>query len=222
MRAAETRDPPMSLDGFLAFLEDRPKGERWELDDGVPLMNPQPTRRHDWIQTNILEALRQHWRLHASPWRPSGPSQVPVPGAARTVAPDILVAPMTAATTSASRPRPWSCSRFCHPAIGHGAGVEARGLRCRPSIESVVLVRQDRRSVDGASPKSGRRLSAIVCTDESICRRSASRWPRDDLRRHAALMTASVLTSEPFASHPSSPSSVTRTPAPPPPRSPAR
>lgn len=40
MRAAETRDPPMSLDGFLAFLEDRPKGERWELDDGVPLMSP--------------------------------------------------------------------------------------------------------------------------------------------------------------------------------------
>jgi hypothetical protein len=34
MRAAETRDPPMSLDGFLALLEERPKGERWNRTTG--------------------------------------------------------------------------------------------------------------------------------------------------------------------------------------------
>ncbi len=164
MRAAETRDPPMSLDGFLAFLEDRPKGERWELDDGVPLMNPQPTRRHDWIQTNILEALRQHRRLHASPWRPSGPSQVPVPGAARTVAPDILVAVDDGRDDLCITPAPRRVRGSVTQRPATAPGIEARGLCRRPSIESVVLVRQDRPS-DGASPKSGGGLSAFVCTD---------------------------------------------------------
>ena len=84
---------PMTIDDFLAFLEDRPNGERWELVDGKPVMNPQPTRRHDWIQTNILVALRAHRKFHRPVWRPSGPSQVPVPDRNRTVAPDVLVAP---------------------------------------------------------------------------------------------------------------------------------
>lgn len=62
------RDSPTSLDGFLAFLSAQPKGERWELDAGVPLMGPPQTRRHDWIQVTILDALRQYRRRHASPW----------------------------------------------------------------------------------------------------------------------------------------------------------
>lgn len=167
MRAAETRDPPMSLDGFLAFLEDRPKGERWELDDGVPLMNPQPTRRHDWIQTNILEALRQHWRLHASPWRPSGPSQVPVPGAARTVAPDILVAPDDGRDDLCITPAPLVVFEVLSPSDRpRRQASKLAAYAAVSSIESVVLVRQDRRSVvvHRRNPAGG--LSAIVCTDE--------------------------------------------------------
>ncbi|QRE76656.1 Uma2 family endonuclease [Methylobacterium aquaticum] len=167
MRAAETRDPPMSLDGFLAFLEDRPKGERWELDDGVPLMNPQPTRRHDWIQTNILEALRQHWRLHASPWRPSGPSQVPVPGAARTVAPDILVAPDDGRDDLCITPAPLVVFEVLSPSDRPRRQTsKLAAYAAVSSIESVVLVRQDRRSVvvHRRNPAGG--LSPIVCTDE--------------------------------------------------------
>ena len=57
---------PVNVDGYLAFLEDRPKGERWELDDGRRVVNPQPNRRHDWIQANILMALRIHRRLHGT------------------------------------------------------------------------------------------------------------------------------------------------------------
>ncbi|KMO31611.1 Uma2 family endonuclease [Methylobacterium aquaticum] len=152
MRAAETRDdPPMSLDGFLAFLGERPKGERWELDDGVPLMTPQPTRRHDWIQVTILEALRQHRRRHASPWRPPGPSQVPVPvpGAARTVAPDILV--VFEVLSPSDRPRRRASKLAASAAV--------------PSIVSVVPVRQDRPSVTGhrRNPEGG--LSALLCTE---------------------------------------------------------
>lgn len=38
---------PMTVDDCIAFMEDRPNGERWFLDDGIPVMNPMPTLRHD-------------------------------------------------------------------------------------------------------------------------------------------------------------------------------
>ena len=47
MTEAAVSERAMSLDDFVAFLEDRPNGERWWLDDGRPVMNPLPTRRHD-------------------------------------------------------------------------------------------------------------------------------------------------------------------------------
>ncbi|TGE01763.1 Uma2 family endonuclease [Methylobacterium nonmethylotrophicum] len=166
MRAAETRDPPMDLDGFLAFLAERPDGERWELDDGVPLMNPQPTRRHDWIQTNILEALRQHWRVHASPWRPSGPSQVPVPGRASTVAPDVLVALDDGRDDLCITPAPLVVFEVLSPSDRpRRQAAKLAATTAVPSIASVVLVRQDRRAVTvhHRNPDGG--LSAADCTD---------------------------------------------------------
>lgn len=166
MRAAETRDPPMSLDGFLAFLEERPKGERWELDDGVPLMSPQPTRRHDWIQVNILEALRQHRRRHGSPWRPSGPSQVPVPGAARTVAPDVLVALDDGRHDLCITPAPLVVFEVLSPSDRpRRRASKLAAYAAVASIGCVVLVRQDRHSVTvhRRNPEGG--LSPFVCTD---------------------------------------------------------
>ncbi|MET7242386.1 Uma2 family endonuclease [Methylobacterium sp. EM32] len=166
MRAAETRDPPMSLDGFLAFLEDRPKGERWELDDGVPLMGPQPTRRHDWIQVNILEGLRQHRRRHASPWRPSGPSQVPVPGAARTVAPDVLVAVDDGRDDLCITPAPLVVFEVLSPSDRpRRRASKLAAYAAVPSIQSVVLVRQDRRSVTLHRRSTDGGFSVMTCTE---------------------------------------------------------
>ncbi|TNC08604.1 Uma2 family endonuclease [Methylobacterium terricola] len=165
MRAAETHDPPMSLDGFLAFLEERPKGERWELDDGVPLKNPQPTRRHDWIQVNILEALRQHRRRHGSPWRPSGPSQVPVPDAARTVAPDVIVAIDDGRHDLCITPAPLVVFEVLSPSERpKRRASKLAAYAAVSSIGSVVLVRQDRQSVTvyRRNPDGG--LAPIVCT----------------------------------------------------------
>ena len=51
---------PLTVDAFIAFMEDRPNGERLYLDDGRPAMNSMPTLRHDRIQTNIVLALRSH------------------------------------------------------------------------------------------------------------------------------------------------------------------
>ncbi|AWN45985.1 hypothetical protein DK419_06385 [Methylobacterium terrae] len=166
MRAAETRDPPMSLDGFLAFLEGRPRWERWELDDGVPLTGPQPTRRHDWIQVNILEALRQHRRRHTSPWRPSGPSQVPVPGAARTVAPDILVAIDDGHHDLCITPAPLVVFEVLSPSDRpRRQASKLAAYAAVPSIQSVVLVRQDRQSVTVHRRNAEGGLSAFVCTE---------------------------------------------------------
>ncbi|BAQ46447.1 MULTISPECIES: Uma2 family endonuclease [Methylobacterium] len=166
MRAAETRDPPMSLDGFLAFLAERPAGERWDLADGVPLMNAQPTRRHDWIQTNILESLRQHRRRHGSPWRPSGPSQVPVPGGARTVAPDILAAPDDGRHDLCVTPAPLVVFEVLSPSDTPRRQTSTLAASAAvTSIRCVVLVRQDRRAVTvhRRSPAGG--LSPAACTE---------------------------------------------------------
>ncbi len=166
MRAAETRDPPMSLDGFLAFLEERPKGERWELDDGVPLMSPQPTRRHDWIQVNILEALRQHRRRHGSPWRPSGPSQVPVPGAFRTVAPDVLVALDDGRDDLCITPAPLVVFEVLSPSDRpRRRASKLAAYTAVSSIRSLVLVRQDRQSVMVYRRDTNGGLSAVACTE---------------------------------------------------------
>ncbi|GJE62235.1 Uma2 family endonuclease [Methylobacterium trifolii] len=138
----------MTLDGFLAFLEERPTGERWELDDGTPVMNPLPTRRHDWIQTNILLALRIHRRSHQSPWRPAGPSQVPVPGRNRTVAPDVLVAPEAERDDVSITPDPIVVFE-----VLSRSDTRARRARKQDDYEAItsirhyVVVRQDRREV---------------------------------------------------------------------------
>lgn len=138
----------MTVAGFLAFLADRPNGERWELDDGTPVMNAQPTRRHDWIQTNILLALRTFRRRNRTDWRPSGPSQVPLPGLDRTVAPDVLVSPDGERDDVSITPHPIVVfeirSRSDTPAR------QARKLRDYEAVASIrhyVVVRQDRRGV---------------------------------------------------------------------------
>lgn len=139
---------PLTLDGFLAFLEHRPNGERWWLDDGVPVMNPMPTRRHDWIQLNILSVLLSHWRSRRPGWRPAGPTQVPVPGHNRTVAPDALVAPEPDRDDVSITPDPIVVFEVLSKS--DTAARRARKLADYEAIASIrhcVTVRQDRREV---------------------------------------------------------------------------
>lgn len=129
-------------------------------------MTPQPTRRHDWIKVNILEALRQHRRRHASPWRPSGPSQAPVPGAARTVAPDMLVAIDDGRHDLGITPAPLVVFEVLSPSDRpRRRASKLAASAAVPSIVSVVPVRQDRPSVTGhrRNPEGG--LSALLCTE---------------------------------------------------------
>lgn len=51
------RTPQWSLETFHAFRDERPKSEKWELIDGVPVMMPPPTLIHQRISRNIETML---------------------------------------------------------------------------------------------------------------------------------------------------------------------
>ena len=61
----------MTIEEFLAFTDTRPEEERWELIEGVAVMNPSPIDYHQIVVTNISGFL---WRFkgekHPS-WLPS-------------------------------------------------------------------------------------------------------------------------------------------------------
>ncbi len=57
MRAKLAAELQMTLEEFLAFARSRPDEERWELVEGVAVMNPSPTSWHEVIYANICAAL---------------------------------------------------------------------------------------------------------------------------------------------------------------------
>jgi Uma2 family endonuclease len=63
------RAPQLTMEQFHAFRDDRPKGEKWELIDGVPIMMPPPTITHVRIARNLetllnarLAEVRPQWQ----------------------------------------------------------------------------------------------------------------------------------------------------------------
>ena len=87
---------PMTVRAFFAFTDTRPDGERWELLEGVPVMNPSPSYLHQIVLSNLVFLFR---RLHDGrmPW-------MMVPGFGLRVTegnvpiPDLLVRPTTPLT----------------------------------------------------------------------------------------------------------------------------
>jgi Uma2 family endonuclease len=55
---AEATHPPLTVDAFIAFLDLRGKGERWELLDGIPVLTVGGTVGHSLITGNAFGALR--------------------------------------------------------------------------------------------------------------------------------------------------------------------
>ena len=62
------RAPQFSLEMFHAFRDERPKGEKWELIDGVPMMMPPPTLIHQRICKNLETLLDTHLRSANPGW----------------------------------------------------------------------------------------------------------------------------------------------------------
>jgi Uma2 family endonuclease len=53
-------DGKFTVEEYLAFIESRPQEERWQLIDGVAMMMPPPTRRHQRIASNLARLLNDH------------------------------------------------------------------------------------------------------------------------------------------------------------------
>jgi len=63
------RAPQLTMKQFHAFRDERPKEEKWELIDGVPMMMPPPTLMHQRIARNLetllnarLQKVRPEWQ----------------------------------------------------------------------------------------------------------------------------------------------------------------
>jgi Uma2 family endonuclease len=72
VRPSRLKHDLMGLKAFKRFTDLRPDEERWELRDGIPVMNATPTNFHQLIQNNIqflltIEQRRQNDRWHVFP-----------------------------------------------------------------------------------------------------------------------------------------------------------
>ncbi len=90
---ARATPAPMTFDAFLALLEERPDGERWELVEGSPVMNPTPVDVHQLIVANLITILMRHAEDTSANWLPLPGHSVPIPGSPVINAPipDVLV-----------------------------------------------------------------------------------------------------------------------------------
>ena len=60
----------MTIAEFLAFTDKRPDDERWELIEGVAVMNAAPTQWHQVITANLVHLLMNHKIATNSAWLP--------------------------------------------------------------------------------------------------------------------------------------------------------
>jgi Uma2 family endonuclease len=63
------RTPQLTMEQFHAFRDERPKEEKWELIDGVPIMMPPPTLVHQRIADNLNQLLNERLREVKPEWR---------------------------------------------------------------------------------------------------------------------------------------------------------
>lgn len=89
-----TRAPhgQMTVEEFLAFTDTRPDGERWELIEGVPVLQQSPSKAHQIIASNIASLLRSEKRRRRARWLPLLGVGTLVPISPRSLPePDVMV-----------------------------------------------------------------------------------------------------------------------------------
>jgi Uma2 family endonuclease len=61
--------PQLTMKQFHAFRDERPKEEKWELIDGVPIMMPPPTLVHQLVADNLNRLLNERLSEVKPEWR---------------------------------------------------------------------------------------------------------------------------------------------------------
>jgi Uma2 family endonuclease len=84
----------MDVDEFMAFLEMRPKEERWHLIEGVAVMMAPPSLAHQWIALNLCELLNRALVAQGSDLFAYHEVAIRLPGVVNfQPEPDVVVAP---------------------------------------------------------------------------------------------------------------------------------
>jgi Uma2 family endonuclease len=82
----------LTVEEFLAFTDARPEGERWELIEGVAILNPSPTDYHQIVVANIVSFLMQSKIATSAGWFPLVGVGTRVPASINSLPqPDIMV-----------------------------------------------------------------------------------------------------------------------------------
>jgi Uma2 family endonuclease len=82
----------LTIEEFLAFTDARPDGERWELIEGVAIMNPSPVEHHQLVVLNIGSYLMAHQERTSASWQPLLGVGTRVPVSPRSLPqPDVFV-----------------------------------------------------------------------------------------------------------------------------------
>jgi Uma2 family endonuclease len=82
----------MTIEEFLAFTDTRPEEERWELIEGVPVLNPSPIDYHQIVVTNIVVFLMRAKVEGNAPWLPLIGTGTRVPASIHNLPqPDVMV-----------------------------------------------------------------------------------------------------------------------------------
>jgi Uma2 family endonuclease len=82
----------LTIEEFLAFTDTRPDGERWELIEGVAIMNPSPVDYHQMVVANIVAYLIAHKQRTDASWFPMPGVGTRVPVSPRSLPqPDVFV-----------------------------------------------------------------------------------------------------------------------------------
>src|SRR5262245_2520642 len=70
------RTPQLTMEQFHAFRDERPKEEKWELIDGVPIEMDRPTLLHQRIASNLQRLLNARLELARPEWQADRSVQV--------------------------------------------------------------------------------------------------------------------------------------------------
>jgi Uma2 family endonuclease len=91
---ARPRSGTMDIDEFMAFIEPRPKGERWHLIEGRAVMMSPPSLAHQRIASNLCELLNLAFAAQCQDLFAYHEIAIRLPGVINfQPAPDVVVAP---------------------------------------------------------------------------------------------------------------------------------